>query len=219
MDDNCKLLILFFPFYLLHNSAFQPVSSSSIKQKINPMITFQLTISYEEKKCSKNIHICVSDAAVYVTISSSPLKQFIQSKLHVITPAIPVVVSNNQPRLEYLPGKYMKIGEVVLELKSTVKERKMFKRTLVKVWEIYLVPKDFSRSCLVQRRLREELIMDYKHPSWKKIFMSGGYINWQSEKTRPTAENWSLKTIVLVIIFRFTKWRLYSREADYQRTN
>lgn len=113
MDDNRKLLILFFPFYLLHNSAFQPVSSSSIKQKINPKITFQLTISYEEKKCSKNIHVCVSDAAVYVTISSSPLKQFIQSKLHVITPVIPVVVSSNQPRLEYLPGKYMKIGEVV----------------------------------------------------------------------------------------------------------
>jgi len=59
-------------------------------------------------------------------------------------------------------------GEFI-ELKSTVNNRKMVKRTLDEVSRIYLILKDFSSYCLVQRRLREELIMDCKYPARNKI--------------------------------------------------
>lgn len=37
----------FFPFHLLHNSVFQLVCSSSIKQKIDPKVSLQLGVPYE----------------------------------------------------------------------------------------------------------------------------------------------------------------------------
>lgn len=54
-------------------------------------------------------------------------------------------------------------GECI-EIKSTINNRKMLKRTRGKIWKIYLILKDFSSSYLVQRSLREELIMGYKYP-------------------------------------------------------